>query len=94
MPRARSRSSAIARPGVLAGAAHEVGDLGLVGEPLLGAAEVHGQRDEPRLRAVVQVALDAPQLGGLDVERALPRAGQHVDALDELARSTHGRRSP
>ena len=53
------------------------------------------QRDEPRLRAVVQVAFDAPQLGGLDVERALPRTGQHVDALDELAlRSIHGSRSP
>ena len=84
MPRARSRSSAIARP-ASSRAAHERGDLGLVGEALLGAAEVHAQRDEPRLRAVVQVALDAPQLGGLDVERARARAGQHVDALDELA---------
>ncbi len=70
---------------VLACGAHERSGLGLVGEPLLGAAEVHAQRDEPGLRAVVQVALDAPQLGGLDVERPLPRAGQHVDALDEVA---------
>jgi hypothetical protein len=29
---------------------------------LFGEPEVHAERDEPRLRAVVQVALDAPQL--------------------------------
>ena len=42
------------------------------------------QRDEPGLRAVVQVALDAPQLGGLDVERAAAGARELVDALGEL----------
>ena len=47
----------------------------LAGEPLLGASELHRQRDQPRLRAVVQVALDPPQLGGLDVERAAPGCG-------------------
>jgi len=46
---------------------------------------VHRQRDEPGLRAVVQVALDPPQLRGLDVERAAPRAGQLVHALGQLA---------
>ena len=37
--------------------------LGILLQLLLGQAEVHAERDEPRLRAVVQVALDAPQLG-------------------------------
>ena len=72
------------RAGLLARLAHQLGDLGLVVEPLLRPAELHAERDEPRLRAVVQVALDPPQLGGLDVERAAPGAGQHVDALLEL----------
>ena len=70
---------------LVAGAAHELGDLGPVAQALLGAAEQHAQRDEPRLRAVVQVALDAAQLRRLDVERAAARAGQLVDALDQLA---------
>ena len=47
--------------------------------------QLHRQRDEPGLRAVVQVALDPPQLGGLDVERAAAGAGQLVDALDQPA---------
>ena len=72
------------RAGLLARLADQLGQLGLVVEPRLGPAEVHAQRDEPRLRAVVQVALDPPQLGGLDVDRAAPRAGEHVDALLEL----------
>ena len=72
------------RAGLLARLADQLGQLGLVVEPRLGAAEVHAERDEPRLRAVVQVALDPPQLGGLHVDRAAPRAGQLVDALLEL----------
>ena len=34
--------------------------LGILLELLLGEADIHPERDEPRLRAVVQVALDAP----------------------------------
>ena len=83
IPRARSRSSAIAAPASSRACAHELGDLGTVVEPLLGAADQHRQRDEPRLRAVVEVALDAPQLRGLHVERAAPRARQLVDAAHE-----------
>ena len=92
IPRARSRSSAIAALASPRALADELGDLGLVGEPLLGAAELHAQRDEPRLRAVVQVALDPPQLGGLDVERAAPGAGELVDALGQLAARGPGSR--
>ena len=47
--RAAPRRRAAARPGVGR-------------ELLLGHAEAHAERDEPRLRAVVQVALDPPQL--------------------------------
>ena len=44
--------------------------LGILLQLLLGQAEVHAERDEPRLRAVVQVALDAPQLGLGRLDRA------------------------
>ena len=44
--------------------------LGVGGELLLGHAEVHRQRDEPRLGAVVEVALDALQLGRLGIDGA------------------------
>ena len=70
---------------LLAGAAHEVGDLGTVVQALLGTAHEHAERDEPRLGAVVEVALDAPQLRRLHVEGAATGPGQLVDALDELA---------
>ena len=80
MPRARSRSSPIAALASSRAPAHELGDVRAVVEALLGAPELHAQRDEPRLRAVVQVALDAPQLGGLDVEGAGAGARELVDA--------------
>jgi hypothetical protein len=37
---------------------------------LLCHAEVHAECDQPRLGAVVEVALDPPQLRLLDVDRA------------------------
>ena len=64
--------------------ADEVGELGLVGQPRLGAAELHAQGHQPRLRPVVEVALDAAQLGVLHVQRPAARARELVDALDEL----------
>ena len=42
---------------------HLGGGLGVVGEDVLGEAEVHRQRDEVLLGAVVQVALDLAALG-------------------------------
>ena len=49
-------------------------------ELLLRHAEIHRQRDEPRLGAVVEVALDPLQLGGLGVDGARARALQLDDA--------------
>ena len=67
-------------------------DLRAVGEPVLGAAEPHAERDQARLRPVVQVALDPPQLRRLHVERAAARAGELDDAVGErpLAASRPG----
>ena len=67
--------------------------LGVAVEALLGHAEVERERDEPRLRAVVQVALDALQLGGGGVDRAGARLGQDLDALLELP-AARGRARP
>ena len=84
IPRARSRSSAIAALASPRAWRTSSATSGWSASRVLGAAELHAERDEPRLRAVVQVALDPPQLGGLDVERAAPGARELVDALDEL----------
>ena len=59
--------------------------LGVAVEALLRHAQVEGEGDEPRLRAVVEVALDAVQLGGGGVDGAGARLGQDLDALLELA---------
>ena len=74
----------------LARAAAGVGEqlarrLGVGGELLLGHAEAHAERDEARLRAVVQVALDAAQLGLLLVDGAGARRLERGDALGERA---------
>ena len=70
MPRARSRSSVIARRASPRASLEQLARLGRVAvELVLGQAERHRQRDEPRLRAVVQVALDPAQLLGLGVRR-------------------------
>ena len=71
MPRARSRSSSSAssRRSAPRRAARGAA-LGIRLELLLGHAEAHPERDEPRLRAVVEVALDPAELGLLDVDRA------------------------
>ena len=61
----------------LAGAGAGVGEQlarasGSSCELLLGHAQAHAERHQPRLGAVVEVALDPPQLGLLDVDRAGP----------------------
>ena len=103
MPRERSRSSAIAFLASLwAPVISSCAPSGSVAELLLGHAEVHRQRHQPRLGAVVEVALDPLQLRGLGVDRAgagalelhqaaaLARgehaAGQRADAVAERAR--------
>ena len=57
--------------------------LGVGVQLLLGHAEGHAQRDQPRLRAVVQVALDPAQLGLLRVHGAGPARLERGDALGE-----------
>ena len=57
--------------------------LGIAGEALLRKAEVHAERNEPRLRTVVEVALDAAQIALLDVDRPGARRLEHLDALLE-----------
>ena len=66
--RGRGRAARRSRRPPRPRAPHQVGLLRAVGEPLLGAPELHRQRDQPRLRAVVEVALDPPQLGGLHLD--------------------------
>ena len=71
MPRERSRSSAIAFLASLwAPVISSCAPSGSVADLLLGHAEVHRQRHQPRLGAVVEVALDPLQLRGLGVDRA------------------------
>ena len=53
---------------------------GVTGELLLGHPEAHPERDEPRLRPVVEVALDAAELGVLRVHGAGPRLLERQDA--------------
>ena len=71
IPRARSRSSrsACSAP-ARASASSSPARSGILGELLLRHPEAHPERDQPRLRAVVQVALDPAQLGLLGVHRA------------------------
>ena len=54
------------------------GGVGVVGELRLSPAEVHGQRDQPLLRAVVQVTLHPPPLRPGRVHHPLP-AGLQLD---------------
>ena len=80
--------------GLDAGVAHQLGGLGVIVQAVLGAAELHAQRDQAGLRAVVQVALDPAQLGGLGVQRAAAGAGEHVDALGQLLLAHRVQRAP
>ena len=52
----------------------------VLAELLPRQAQLHRHRDEPGLRAVVQVPLDAPQRGGRLVDRVRPAALQVGDA--------------
>jgi len=65
--------------------------FGVVAELLLGHPEAHAQRNQPRLGAVVQVALDAAQLGVLSLDRTAPARLERLDAAGEAAptRASH-----
>ena len=67
--------------------------LRVAAEPRLREPERERERDEPLLRAVVEVPLEAPPLGGLGLDDPRPRAPDllllalllgHVDAADEV----------
>ncbi len=78
----------------LAGLVAGVGDEGLgrrrvVIDALGGQPELHGQHDQPLLGAVVQVALDAPQLGRLDIEDGLAADLQGLDPCLQRASLGH-----
>ena len=61
-----------------------VGTLGVALEEVVGEAEGHPGRHQAGLGAVVQVALDPPQLGGAVVDRVGARGGQVDDPLLQL----------
>ena len=63
------------------------GARGIGLDPRLGEAERHGDRDEPLLRAVVEVALDPPALGVGGGDDALARVAQVIHADAQRARA-------
>ncbi len=67
------------------GVEDQAADLRLVVDAQLRAPELQRQRHQPRLRAVVQVALDPPQLRRLRVDRLAARARQQVDPRAQRA---------
>ncbi len=69
----------LARAGPRLGEQEPARALGIAGELLLGHPDAHAERDEPRLGAVVEVALDPAELRLLHVDRAgaaSPRASR------------------
>ena len=60
-----------------------VGPVRIVGQPPLGRRDVHPQPDQPLLRAVVQVALEAPQGVHLGLAGGRPALGQLADLLPQ-----------
>jgi hypothetical protein len=66
--------------GVPVGPGHqEAGTLGILLEPSLGQAEIHGQCHQPRLEPVVQIPFHAAPLGLRGGDRGGTRCGQPVD---------------
>ena len=63
-------------------------------EPLPGHAEVHGQRDQPLLRAVVQVPLDPAAFGVGRVDQVGAAAGQRLDPQRQLLAGPRAEQRP
>ena len=84
MPRASSRSSARLVCSSAMRAVEQRRELLVRSTRLRARPQQQGERDEPRLRAVVQVALEPPALGvaGLDEPRA--RGAQLLEARPQL----------
>ena len=64
---------------------HQLLGAGVAGQALARHAEVHRERHQARLGAVVQVALDPAQLGRLLVNGPRAGGGEDVDPLGHLA---------
>ena len=91
MPRTTERRSPSAADVVAARLVHQpLGRLRVGREQRVGHPEVHRQGDQPCLGAVVQVALEAAQLGGRVVEGLGAGLGQHLDPLLERLGVTVG----
>ena len=72
----------------------EVGHRALVAELVAGHAQVHGQRGQPDLRAVVQVTFQPPQPGGGVIDRQRPGLLQVAESLGEAARAEQAADEP
>ena len=94
-PRMNSRSSdsASTASSCASAIARRTGS-GASAEALPGHAEVHGQRDQPLLRAVVQVALDPAALGVGRGDDVGPAAGQRLDPLRQFLAAARARAAP
>ena len=73
---------------------HLPGVLGVALEELGGHPEGHPEAGQPRLRAVVQVALDPSQLGGGVVEALAAGLGERLDPLLEPLGRAEGQEPP
>ena len=95
MPRTRSRSSVSASAEDSPGLREQLLRLRrvLLDERLDGA-QVHAHGDQPGLRPVVQIPLDAAQFGGGGVDGVVPGLGEPLDALRQLLRRGWARAAP
>ena len=91
MPRTRSRSSVSAVAEVSrAWASSARAAAGSLSMQLLDGGQAHADGDQPGLRAVVQVAFDPAQLGGLGVDGVGPGLGQPAHPVGEHGRGRSG----
>ena len=72
------------RLGLHVGGDDEVADVLALGQPPLGEAELHGERDQPLLRTVVQIALQPAALRVGRGDDARPGVLQRGDARGHL----------
>ena len=84
MPRASSRSSARLVPSSSCAPVEQARELLVVGDPPARAAQQQRERDEPRLRAVVQVALEPPPRGVARLDQPRARGAELLHRLGEL----------
>ena len=86
--RARGRAARRSHGGLTLGIVDELADLRSILEPQLCPSELKRQRDQARLGAIVQVALDAPQLGRLSVNGLTARVREQIDPRPQRPSTT------